>query len=125
MQRSDPHGLAESATDLVPHLFAEGFPARGPLRLGDIVPVEDVEIVEDRIPIARHRQQPELFGNRFAGTCNLPFSYHVGTGVRRETAQLRHVGDRQRPADGVTEFLAKTFQLMAGHGGINRPVLPR
>ena len=47
---------AKAATDLVPHLFAERFPARGSLRLGDIVSVEDVEVVEDRMSVAGHRQ---------------------------------------------------------------------
>ncbi|MDP3075180.1 MAG: hypothetical protein Q8N40_06020 [Bradyrhizobium sp.] len=107
---------AKAATDLVAHLFAEGFPARGSFRLGDSVPVEDVEIVEDRMTIAGHRQDAELFGNLFAGTGDFPLAYRVGAGVLGETAKLRHVRRRQRPADGVSDILAKPFQVMAGHG---------
>src|SRR5688572_26877722 len=51
---------AQAATDLVPHLFAEGLPARRSLALGDIVPVENIEVVEDRMTIAGHRQDAEL-----------------------------------------------------------------
>ena len=66
--------------------------------------------------IAGHRQDAELFGDLFAGTGDFPSANHVGAGFRRKTAQLRHIGDRQRPADGVTEIRAKLFQFMAGHG---------
>ena len=86
---------AKAATDLVPHLFAEGFPARGSLGLGDIVPVEDVEVVEDRMAIAGHRQDAELFGHRLARTGDLPLAYRIGAGVRCETTELRHVRRRQ------------------------------
>ena len=107
---------AKATTDLVPHLFAEGFPARGSLSLGEIVPVEDVEVVEDRMAIAGHRQDAELFGDLFAGTADFPSANHGGAGFRRKTAQPGHIGCRQRPADGVSEIRAELFQFMAGHG---------
>ena len=107
---------AEAAADLVPHLLAEGFPAGRSLGLGDIVPVEDVEVVEDRMTVAGHRQNAKLFGDLFAGTGDFPSANHVGAGFRRKTAQSGHIGYRQRPADGITEIRAKPFQFMAGHG---------
>ena len=107
---------AKATTNLVAHLFAEGFPARGSLGLGDTVPVEEVEIFEDRMTIAGHRQDAELFGNLFAGTGDFPLAYRVGAGLLCETTKLRHVCRRQWPADGVSDILAKPFQVMAGHG---------
>ena len=85
---------AQAATDLVPHLFAESLPARRSLGLGDIVPVEDVEVVEDRMTIAGHRQDAELFGDLLAGTADFPSANRGGAGFRRKTAQPGHVGCR-------------------------------
>src|SRR6266853_1207306 len=60
---------AKAAADLVPHILAEGFSARGPVFLVDIEAVEDVEIFKDRISIACHRQYAKQFARRFGVRC--------------------------------------------------------
>ncbi len=49
-------GSAETPANLVPHLFPELFPARRPFIFVDVEPIEDVEIFQDRMTIACHRQ---------------------------------------------------------------------
>jgi hypothetical protein len=107
--------LAEPAPDLVAHVLAESLPARGAILLVDIEAVEDVEVFEDRISIACHRQYAKQLGRRPAGAFDFPFAYRVGAVARRKAAQLCHVGSRQASADRMTEILANLFQLRAGH----------
>jgi len=100
---------AEAAADLVPHILAEGFSARGSVFLVDIEAVEDVEIFKDRISVACHRQYAKQFTRRPARAFDFPSAYGVGAVARGEAAQLRHVGGRQASADRMTEILAKLF----------------
>src|SRR5882672_6314341 len=109
MAQPGNEGLAKAATDLAAHLLAERFPARRSFPLCDIKAIEDIEVFENRMPIAGHRQHAELFRDLFAGTGDFPSANHVSAGVRRKAAQLCHIGRRQRPADGVTEIFAKLF----------------
>jgi hypothetical protein len=106
---------AETPANLVAHLFAEGFPARRSFLLVDMEPVEDVEIFEDRVTIACHRQDAKQFGHRPAGAGDFSFTHRIGAVARREATQLRHFSSRQAPADRVTEILAKLFQFGAGY----------
>jgi len=100
---------AKAAADLVPHVLAEGFSARGPVFLVDIEAVEDVEIFKDRISIACHRQYAKEFARRSARAFDLPSAYRVGAVADGEATQLRHVGRGQASADRMTEILAKLF----------------
>src|SRR4030088_886093 len=101
--------LAEPAPDLVAHVLAEGLSARGAILLVDIEAVEDVEVFQDRISIARHRQYAKQLGRRPAGASDFPFAYRVGAVARRKAAQLRHVGSGQASADRMTDILANLF----------------
>jgi hypothetical protein len=103
--------------NFVAHLFAEGFPAGRPLLLIDIPPIEDVEIFQDRMAIARHGQNVKQFVRRTAGAGYFPTADGVGAIARRKAAEPCHVGSGQRPADRVSEILAKLFQFRACHGG--------
>jgi hypothetical protein len=100
---------AKAAADLVPHILAEGFPARGPVFLVDIEAVEDIEIFKDRISIACHRQYAKQFAGRSARASDFPSAYRVGSVAGGEATQLRHVGSGQASADRLTEILAKLF----------------
>ena len=100
-------GSAETPAYLVPHLFTEGFPARRSFFLVDIEAVEDVEVFQDRVTIASHRQDAKQFGRRPAGAGDFPSAYRVGAVAGREAAQLRHVGRGQASADRVAEIPAK------------------
>jgi hypothetical protein len=101
------HALGDAATDLVPHLFAEGLSARGSLVLRDIEPVEHVEILENGMAVACHGKNAEQFRYRPAGARDFPSADRVGAAAGGEAAQLRHVGSGQRPADGVAEIVAE------------------
>jgi len=100
---------AKAAADLVPHILAEGFSARGPVFLVDIEAVEDIEIFKDRISIACHRQYAKQFARRSARASDFPSAYRVGSVAGGEATQLRHVGSGQASADRLTEILAKLF----------------
>src|SRR5258708_6913543 len=96
---------AETPANLVPHFFPELFPARRPFLFVDIEAIENVEIFQDRMTIACHRQNAKLFSRRPAGASDLPFADRVGAGAGREAPQLRHFSRRQASANGVTEIL--------------------
>ena len=73
-------GSAETLANLVAHLFAELFAARRPFVFGNIMAVEDVEVFQDRVTIARHRQDPAVHRGRLIfGRVALT----GGAGVRR------------------------------------------
>jgi hypothetical protein len=107
---------AEPPPHLIAHLRAEFGPARRPFLLVDIEAVEDVEIFQDRVTIAGHRQDAEQFARRPARAADFPAADHVGAVAGGKPAQPRHVGRRQAFADGVAEILAKLFQFVARHG---------
>ena len=112
-----PHGRRQAAggcsgeapANLVAHLFAKLFPAGGSFIFGDIEPIEHVEFFEDRVTIARHRQDAQQFGHRSARAGDFPSAYRVDAIARREAAQLRHIGSGQRSADRITEIDTKLF----------------
>jgi len=106
---------AETPANLVPHLFPELFPARRPFLFVDIEAVENVEIFQDRMTIACHRQNAKLFGRRPAGASDLPFADRVGACAGREATQLGHFSRRQASANGITEILAELLQFGARH----------
>ena len=95
--------------------FPELFPARRPFLFVDIEAVENVEIFQDRMTIACHRQNAKLFGRRPAGASDLPFADRVGAGAGREATQLGHFSRRKASANGVTEILAELLQFGARH----------
>lgn len=119
----------EALADFVTHLFAKSFPAGGPLLLIDIPPVEDVEIFQDRMAIAGHGQNEKEFACRSAGAGHFPSAYCVGAIAPFKPTKLCHVGGGQRPADCLTEILAKLFQFRACHECCfliwRRPSFPR
>src|SRR6266576_7201319 len=102
--------LAKAPTDLVPHVLAEGLPARGPVFLADIESIEHVEVLEDRVTIAGHRQDAKQFGCRPAGAADLPFADRIGAAAGGKATQLGHVGSGQALPDRLTEIVAKLAQ---------------
>jgi len=72
------HDSSETPTNLVAHLFAELLPAGGSFIFGNIEPIEDVEFLEDRVTIARHRQDAQQFAGRPARARDFPSAYRVG-----------------------------------------------
>jgi hypothetical protein len=106
---------AETPANLIPHHLAKRFPARGSVLLVDIEPVEDVEIFQDRVTVAGHRQDAKQFGRRPAGTGYFPSADRIGAVARCEATQLRHIGGGQASAYRGTEILAKPFQFGARH----------
>jgi hypothetical protein len=108
----------ETLADFIAHLFAESLPVGRPFPLIDVPAIEDVEIFEDRMAIAGHRQDEKEFACGSAGAGDLPSAYGVGTVARLKPAELCHIGGGQWPADRVTEILAKLFQFRACHGDI-------
>jgi len=107
----------ETLANFIAHLFAEFLPACRSFCFRNIESIKYVEIFQDRITIAGHGQDAKEFVGRSAGAGDLPSAYGVGTTARCQAAKPRHVGGRQRPADGVAEVLAKLFQFRAGHPG--------
>src|SRR6266851_1887252 len=69
---------AQAAADFVAHAFAKSLPASRSFRFCNVKAVEDVEIVQDRVTIAGHRQDIKQFRGRTAGTRDLPAADHVG-----------------------------------------------
>jgi hypothetical protein len=65
--------------------------------------------------IAGHGQNAKELARRAAGAHYLPPAYRVGGIAPLEPAKPGHVGSGQRPADRVTEILAKLFQFRACH----------
>src|ERR1700687_763666 len=106
---------AETLANLVAHLFTELLPPRRSFFLADIEPVEDVEILQDRVTIACHRQDAQQFARRPAGAADFPSAYRVGAAAGGEAAKFRHVGRRQALADRLTEIRAQLFQFGARH----------
>ena len=100
---------AEPAPDLVPHVLAESLSAGRAILLVDIEAVEDVEIFQDRISIACHRQYAKEFARRSARAFDFPSAYRVGAVAGGEATQLRHIGSGEASADRMTEILAKLF----------------
>src|ERR1700687_390500 len=108
-------GSGETPANLVPHLFAELFTARRSFFFADVEPVEDVEIFEDRVTIACHRQDAEQFGRRPAGAGDVPSAYRVGAVAGAKATELRQVRNGHASGDRVTEIVAKLFQFGACH----------
>jgi hypothetical protein len=108
-------GSAETLANLVAHLFAELFATRRPFVFGNIMAVEDVEVFQDRVTIARHRQDPQQFARRPAGAADFPSAYRVGALAGGEPTEPCHFSRRQAFADGDAKILAKLFQFGAGH----------
>ena len=106
-RRSSDH--IEALANFVAHLFAKCFPAGRSFLLGDIAPIEDVEIFQDRVTIARHRQNAQEFGGRSAGAGHFPSADGVGAIARRKAAKLCHIGGGQRSADRVSRSLRSCF----------------
>jgi hypothetical protein len=107
----------EALANFIAHLLAEFLPARRSFRFRNIESIKYVEIFQDWITIACHGQDAKEFAGRSAGARDFPSAYGVGTATQCQSTQPRHVGGRQRSADGVAEILAKLFQFRAGHGG--------
>jgi hypothetical protein len=110
----------KTPANFVPHFFAKLLAARVSLVLGNIEPIEDVEIFKDRMTIARHRQDAEEFGNRSARAGNFPSADGVGAAGGRKTTELRHIGSGQRATDRFAQILAELFQFCASHGSLVR-----
>jgi hypothetical protein len=53
---------SETAAHFVAHLLPEFGAARGTIPFANVMAIEHVEILEDRICIARHRQDAQQFG---------------------------------------------------------------
>jgi hypothetical protein len=98
---------AQPPANLVPHAFAEGFPARGSFLFVDIVPVEDVEILKDRVTIAGHRQDTKQFTRRPARASYFPSADGVGAVTGREATEFCHVGCGETSADGLAKIVTK------------------
>jgi hypothetical protein len=89
----------EAPANFVPHFFTKFFSALVSLIFGDIEAFEYVEVFENRVTIAGHRQYAKQFGNGAARTGYFPFAYRVGPDSRRKPAELRHVRSGQGSAD--------------------------
>src|SRR5260370_29987687 len=98
---------AETSPDLIAHLFAEFCTARRSFMFGDVETVEDVEVFQDRVTVACHRQDAKQLARRPARACDFPPAYGVGAAAGRKAAQFRHVGSRQAFADRFTQIGAK------------------
>jgi hypothetical protein len=101
----------EPLANFVSHLGAKRFASGRPFLLIEIPPVEDIEIFEDRMAIAGHRQNAEEFARGSAGTAHFPPSDRIGAVAWLQATQLCHVVSRQRSADRVGEILAELFQF--------------
>ena len=110
-------GRGKAPADFIAHLFAELFPARRPFLLGYVETVEDVEIFQDRVAVARHRQDAQQFARRSARARDLPAPDGVAAIAGRKAAELGHVGGGQGAADRVTEIAAELSEFWAGHEG--------
>jgi hypothetical protein len=98
---------AETPPDLIAHLFAEFFAAGRTFVFADSVPVEDVEVFQDRMTVACHGEDAKQFACRPARTCDFPTAYGVGAAAGRKATQFRHVGSGQGFADRFTQIGAK------------------
>src|SRR5664279_926894 len=97
--------LFEAAANLVAYLLAEFLPSRRSFLFGDVEPIEDVKIFDNRVTSARHGEDAQQFGCRPAGPADFPSANGIGA-ARREAAKLRHIGGGQRSADRIAEILA-------------------
>ena len=74
---------SRAATNLNTHLLAEFLPARQSPFFGDVEPIEDVKILDNRVTIARHgKDAQQLAGCRPAAAADFP----IGEWSRRPTA---------------------------------------
>jgi hypothetical protein len=103
---------SETAAHFVAHLLPEFGAARGTIPFANVMAIEHVEILEDRICIARHRQDAQQFGRGAARPRHFPAAYGIGfTG--RQAAQFGHVGHGERLANGRAEVFAELLQFQA------------
>src|ERR1700721_1338828 len=107
--------LFKAAANLVAHLFAEFLAALRSFLFGDIEPIEDVKILDNRVTIARHGKDTQQFGGRPARAADFPTANGVGA-ARREAAKFGHVSSGQLSADRIAEILANLLEFGAGHG---------
>jgi hypothetical protein len=107
----------QATAHLGAHAFAKSLPACRSFNLCNIEAVEDVEIVQDRVTIAGHRQDFKQFRSRTAGARDLPAADHVGALAGLEAAQLRHVAHRKFFTNGLAEIFAKLSEFRAGQCG--------
>src|ERR1700761_4829073 len=83
--------LREAFANLVAHLFAEGRSQGRAFFFVDVPAIEDVEVFEDGVTIAGHRENRQQLVRRSARTCHLPSANRVGAVLRFEPAKLCHV----------------------------------
>jgi hypothetical protein len=107
----------KALANFVAHLFAESLPARRPVLLIDVPPIEDVEVFQDRMAIAGHGQDVKELARGPTGTRHFPSADGVGAVAAFKPAKLSHVGRRHWLADRITQILAKLLQFRACHGG--------
>src|SRR6185437_16416505 len=107
---------AEPATNFVAHLLAELLAARRAFLFGDVEAVEHVEIIEDRVALAGHRQDTKQFPRGPGRAGDFPAPDGIAAAAGRKAAKLRHIGCAELPADGLAEVVAEFFQFGAGQG---------
>src|SRR5258708_25874536 len=95
---------AETSPDLIAHLFAEFCAARRSLMFGDVETVEDVEVFQDRVTVACHRQDAKQLARRPARACDFPPAYGVRAASSRKATQVRHLSTRPASADRFTQI---------------------
>jgi hypothetical protein len=72
--------------------LAKGIAVCRPVFLVDVAAVDDVEVFEDRVTAAGHRQDAKQLGRGISGTGDVPSADHVGAASR---AQSGHLGRRR------------------------------
>jgi hypothetical protein len=105
----------EAATNLVAHLLAKLLPTCRSVLLGDVEAIEHVEVFEDRVTIARHREDAKQFCRGARGTRDFPSADGVAAAARWKAAELRHVRGGQGFTNRVTEIVAELFEFGARH----------
>src|SRR5438876_3655699 len=113
--RANSVGLSKPAAHLGAHFFAKFSPARRAVLLADVMAVEHVEVFQDGMTVAGHRQNAQQFGRRPARARDLPAPDRIGAAACRETTKLRHVGCRELSADRVAKIAAELLQFRPGH----------
>src|SRR6185437_17044213 len=95
----------ETPADLVAHHLAKFGAAGRAIPLTDVEAVEHIEVVQDRIFLARHRENAQQFTSRAARAAHFPAANGIAA-LRGQAAQARHVGRAELSANGRAKACA-------------------
>jgi len=101
----------------IPHLYYKDIPPKT-LRQSDHLHVSSFFLQDGLLSsFPQLFQDAKQLGGGAAWTGNFPFAHGVGAILRRQPAQLRHVSQRQAPADSLAKPVADGLHFGTGHVG--------